>query len=204
MIDPLGSATTYRFEYLSAAAFAANGEPYAGPDAVGSVPVPAGDIGSGDVGVSVAVPAGGLSPATSYRFRSWRRTRLALLWAVWAREGVFSTLPAVRAGLPDGRVYELVTPANKEDGEDLFGAPESIEGLTSAKEGLGEATNYDLGYSSEDGNNFLLHTAAAFGSFPTSGQDSYVFSRGQEGWTVQPVASPTLAFRLGMPRSMTL
>ncbi len=197
VINPVGADTACHFEYLSAAAFAANGESFVGPDAAASVPVPAVDIGSGDVGVSVDVQAGGLSPATSYRFRVVATNAVGTAVGGARAEGMFSTSPADRAGLPDGRVYELVTPPNKEDAEDLFGGRESDEGETRAKEGLGGATNYDLGYSSEDGSHFLLLSQAAIGSFPASGQDSDVFSRGPAGWSVQPSASPSLGVQSG-------
>jgi len=197
VIDPVGADTIYHFEYLSAVGFAANGESFVGPYAAGSVPLPAVDIGSGDVGVSVDVQAGGLSPSTSYRFRVVAKNAVGTAVGGPGAEGAFSTLPAGRAGLPDGRVYELLTPPNKEGAEDLFGGLENDEGRVRATEGLGGATNYDLGYSSEDGNHFLLLSSAAFGSFPSSGQDSYVFSRGASGWSAQPSASSSLGVQSG-------
>ena len=191
-IDPRGLDTTYRFEYLSAEQYAANGESWSGADAAVSVPVPAGDAGAGDAGVSVNVPAGGLLADTPYRFRVVAQNAAGTVVGGPGAEGAFATSPASVPGLPDRRVFEMVTPPNKEDSEDLFGAPENNQGLLRRGEGLGGATNDDLGYASEDGGHFLLLTSASFGSFPTTGNDFYVFSRGADGWSFQPGASPSL------------
>ena len=189
-IDPAGSDTTYQVEYLTEAAFAADGDSWVGAGgsySPTSVPVPASDVGAGDTGVSVVVRADGLSPATAYVYRVVASNGVGVT-DVEGPEETFATSPAGLQGLPDGRVYEMVTPPNKEDGEDLFGGPpDSI-----AKEDGEDATNYDLGYSSEDGEHFLLLTAAAFGSFPASGEGTYVFSRGPDGWSAQSSASPAL------------
>ena len=172
-IDPLSVDTSYRFEYVSAAGFDGSAvDPYAGG---GSVPVPEGDIGSGDSDVSLSVAAGGLSPGTVYHYRVVASN---VVGVSVSEDGVFSTLPVGVQGLPDGRGYELVTPANKGSAEDMFGA--------------GEGVNFDLGSASEDGNHFLLLTTAAFGPFPASGEDSYVFSRSATGWSERSVASPLL------------
>ena len=195
LIDPVGEDTTYHFEYLSMAAFAADGDSFAGPDSAMSVPMPAADVGSGDVGVSVNVQAAGLSPGTTYDYRAVASNGVGVSDGV---NGTFSTSPAVVPGLPDGRSFEMLTPPNKEDAEDMFVGLEGFEGQRRAKEGLGGAENFDTGYSSEDGDHFLLaNTASAFGSFPASFGDSYVFSRGADGWSFQPGASPSLGVQSG-------
>ena len=127
-IDPRGEDTMYRFEYLSAEQYAANGESWSGSDAAVSVPVPAGDVGAGDAPVSVSVHAGGLLAGTSYRFRVVAQNAVGAVVGGAGAEGAFETSPASVPGLPDGRAYELVTPPNKEDSEDLFGGPPSVGG----------------------------------------------------------------------------
>jgi hypothetical protein len=189
VLDPLGEDTTYHFEYLSEAAFAADGNSFVGSDPAASIPIPAADIGSGDTGVSVNVQAGGLSASTAYEFRLVASNGEG---TTDSATGVFSTSPAAVAGLPDGRSYEMLTPPNKEDAEDMFGGPQNGPGDERETEGLGGAANYDLGYSSEDGEHFLLLTSSAFGPFPASGEDLYVFSRGVDGWSFQSAASPSL------------
>ena len=116
--------------------------------------------------------------------------------AIGATTGVprgraFSTLPQVSLGLPDGRAYELVTPPDKGDAADMFATPESEPGLF---------VNQDTGFASESGEQFLITTEAAFGSFPASERNAYVFSRTPAGWTYASLASPSLGvqgFRSG-------
>ncbi len=185
-IDPVGLDATYRFEYLSAAGYAADGDSFAGAVSAVSVPASGGDVGAGSTGVSVGVQASGLSAGTSYRFRVVADNAVGVAAGGVGAEGMFATSPAVVPGLPDGRVYEMLTPPNKEDSEDLFGGEEVF------------SENVDLGYSSEDGNHFLLAvTTAAFGSFPATGNNPYVFSRGADGWSFQPAASPGLGVQSG-------
>ena len=186
-IDPLGADTAYYFEYVDAAGYErAVAEGAVDPYSAGRrVPLPAGDVGSGDSYVNVSVQAGGLSPGTVYHYRVVASNGVGVTDGA---DGVFATVPSGLQGLPDGRAYEMLTPVNKGDGEDLFGGPPDIEAQKS-----GEASsNYDLGYVSKDGDHFLLLTAAAFGPFPSSGQSAYVFSRGENGWSFQSVASPSL------------
>jgi hypothetical protein len=174
-INPMGVDTTYEFQYVDAAQYESGAsDPYA---AGGSVPVSAG-IGLGDRGVGVSVLVGGLSPGTVYDYR------VVASNGVGVTEGaneVFSTVGAGSQVLPDGRVYELVTPANKGDAEDMFGGLE-----------IGVEVNHEYGYSSEDGDHFLLWASAAFGPFPASGENAYVFSRGWDGWSFRSVASSSL------------
>ncbi len=178
-IDPRGSDTTYQFQYVDTVAYeaavaAGAPDPYAGG---GSVPVPAGEIGAGDRYVSVGVQASGLSPGSAYDYRV-----LASNGAGEASvKGTFATVPEGLRGLPDGRAYELVTPVNKGDAEDLFGSP-----------GLVGEQNLDRGFAAEDGEHFLLSSRADFGPFPASGEGAYVFSRGADGWTFKSVVSPSL------------
>ncbi len=177
-IDPVGSATTYMFEYVDAADYTAAlaehaGNPYAKG---GSVPAPAGEIGEGDEAVAVSVPAGGLSPGTVYDYRVVASNGVG---ATDGANGTFATVPASSPGLPDGRRYELVTPPNKGDGEDMFGVGD-------------DGVNTDEGYASEDGEHFMLWTASAFGPFPAAFGNVYVFSRGADGWSFQALASPSL------------
>lgn len=194
VVDPMGEDTSYHFEYMTAAAFAADGDSFVGADPAASAPGTAADIGSGDKGVSVNVQAGGLAASTTYEYRLVASNGEG---ATDSGSGVFSTSPAMVAGLPDGRAYEMLTPSNKEDSEDMFGGPEDLGGNTRTEEGLGGATNYDLGYSSEDGDHFLLFTTAAFGPFPSSGEGTYVFSRGADGWSAEASASPLLGVQSG-------
>ena len=184
-IDPRGEDTSYQVQYVPASAYDPEApDPYAAAGG-GVVPASAAAVGAGDVGVSVSVQAGGLSAGTAYDYRVVASNGIGVADGV---NGVFSTAPGVVPGLADGRVYELVTPPNKQDAENLFGGPPDVRASDEGEAG----TNYDRGVASEDGEHFLLTAAAAFGSFPASYDDAYVFSRGADGWSFQSVASPSL------------
>lgn len=85
--------------------------------------------------------------------------------------------PAVAGGLPDNRAYELLTPAEKGGAEDVFGAA---------------GRSYDVGVAAAGGDEFLFHSAAAYGAFPAAGENTYVLSRGPGGWSAVAAASPAL------------
>ena len=188
-IDPTGSETTYQFQYMDATGYqaavaAGAADPYA---AGGSVPIPVGDIGSGDRDVSVSVQTAGLSQGTVYHYRVVASNGVG---ETDGPDGVFATVPNGLPGLPDGRAYELVTPANKGDAEDMFGHPQ-----VGAPAGSSAEENLDRGYASEDGDHFLLSTRAEFGPFPASGEGAYVFSRSEHGWMFKSVVSSSLGIQ---------
>ena len=127
-INPNSADTRYSFEYISDAAYAANGpgEPFAG--AV-QVPVGGGSLGGGTVALNASAAVSGLEPGTEYHYRvvsdnCTEGQAPALCSSVGAGE-VFRTYPAAEGtGLPDGRVYELVSPIEKNDGEVVPANPE--------------------------------------------------------------------------------
>lgn len=185
-VDPVGVEAGYVFEYEPAGEYEARilegaSDPFAG---AASAPALAGSIEAGDGFVSVSGQASGLAPGTSYVVRL-----IASNAAGSAASGVVRlvSLPAEVNSLPDGRAYELVTPANKGDAEDLFGRVSPV---------TGEPENQDVGYPSEDGEHFLLRTGAAFGPFAGSGGNVYVFSRGATGWSFRAAASPALGVQV--------
>ena len=115
-INPLGTATDYRFEYLSASEFAANGGSYSGPNRPVSVPAPEGELGSATVGLPVSELVEGLTPSTTYHYRAvahnecepGRRCEIA------GSDRTFTTQSSPSApALIDGRSYELVSPPDK-------------------------------------------------------------------------------------------
>jgi hypothetical protein len=162
VVDPSGLDTSYFFEYVD------------GAGVVGRTGLV--DVGAGGSGVSVSQVVGGLVPGVAYRVRVVAVNALGEAASGFV---VFGTAP-VAAG--SGRGYELLTPPDKGDAEDMFGAPKN----SIFRE------NFDLGYASGDGNEFFLSTATAFGPFPAAGENGYRFFRGSSGWSFQAVASPGL------------
>ncbi len=99
-IDPEGSDTTYRFEYGTSVAYGQN------------LPSPDGHVGASSSPSSVQVSPQGLTPGTVYHFRT---VALSANGETTSADASFSTLPEGILGLPDGRVFEMVSPVNNYD-----------------------------------------------------------------------------------------
>jgi hypothetical protein len=97
LVDPNGSATTYRFEWGTSSAYES------------SVPVPAGSVGAGWSGVAVSAHLTGLAANTTYH---WRLVASSGVGVAETGDQAF-VYDTERGGLPDGRAYEMVTPVDK-------------------------------------------------------------------------------------------
>jgi hypothetical protein len=126
-IDPRGVAVIFHFEYLSEAEYLGNGRSFGGPNTPRMVPVVPGELGSGGVGTVTAAIAN-LVPGSEYVFRVIAERRGCAGVSSCEAQGsvaAFATFSVAEPGLPDGRVYELVSPAQKQDGE-VFPADDLI------------------------------------------------------------------------------
>ncbi len=95
-IDPLGVSTQYRLEYGTSA-------PYGH--------VFSGSVGEGTEYVQISFPLQGLQPDTTYHYRLVTSNEVGVIEGV---DHAFSTqLASGGFELPDGRAWELVSPANK-------------------------------------------------------------------------------------------
>jgi hypothetical protein len=186
-INPLGAATSYHFEYDT--------RPYAeGESAHGlSVPVPDAGIGAGGPAGSsferVLQPIGSLAPGTTYYFRVVAENAQGTAsGGVCAGEAglrpdcAFTTQPA---SVSSERGYELVTPATKQGGSDMFAEKDETV-----------IQNFrDVGTPTESGDGFVFRTQSSFGEFPFAGAtSSYVFRResAQGHWGYTSLAAPSL------------
>jgi hypothetical protein len=179
-INPNASATTYAFEYVSEETFQQSG--YAGAS---RVPVPEGEIEAVGFPVRVSEPIVGLLPGTAYRFRLVATNHCDPLnvekVCVTSGEGqpgevgqdaTFSTYLLSPAGLPDGRAYELVTPAD-------------TNGRIPTMSELGAGFNgFDTVLASADGANLIFGTEG--GALPGIGgggfHDTFEAVRDPGGW----------------------
>jgi hypothetical protein len=156
-VNPRGEATNYRFEYVTQQQYEASGF-------TGATEVPAGgeEIGAESKDVEVSQTVDGLEPGAEYRFR------LVAVNAGGTARGeakVLRPFPPQGSSLPDGRVYEQVTPVNK-NGNNVLGYSNLLKAAPD-----GGAVTYFItsgGGGSEGGQ-----------EFPT-----YVASRGPSAWSV--------------------
>ncbi len=167
-IDPNGRETTYRFEYGTSTAYG------------WSIPVPDGLVGSGSTGLVVSGHPQDLSPNTEYHYRV-----VALVASrsetVPGSDGTFTTQPAgSEFSLPDGRQWELVSPANPH-GALIYSLSEESGVIQAAEDGSGITYGANAPVELES---------------PGSGQSGESFSdqaisvRGPGGWSTRDIAAP--------------
>jgi hypothetical protein len=154
-INPNGADTAYRFEYGTSTAYGT------------SVPVPDGNIGAGHGDETVTVHLTGLQANTLYHFRVVAQN------SVGVTTGVDHTfLYATTRGLPDGRVYEQVSPVDK--------------GFTDALGGTGVVQ------ASPSGDGVTFYSTTPFpGIAGSSNFPHYLSTRGEDGWLTQGLVPAT-------------
>jgi hypothetical protein len=171
-IDPEGAGTTYRFEYLTEAAYEAAGGSFSGASLApvsGSAP-----LGAGTSAIAVVQHVGSLAPETAYRYRVRASNENG---TVFGEERVLFTEALTGAFPPaDGRGYELVSPAEKDGG--AVGAPEAIFGGGDFQ-------------AATDGDSFTFSSPSSFGEAAGAPPLSqYLATRAGAGWTTSNVSAP--------------
>lgn len=153
--------TTYHFDWGTTTAYG------------NSIPIPDADIGTGTSAVAVTQGLSGLSTETTYHFRLVASNSDG---SIDGPDGTFTTFPSgLPTGLPDGRAYELVTPANNDNGEPFIANGDN-GGFEAAAGGdaFGFVSAYGLGVNA-DGNSYI---------------DSYLAQRGAGGWGSESLIPP--------------
>jgi hypothetical protein len=180
-VNPNGFGTRYVFQYESEAEYEANpsGERFAGAK---EAPAGAGEIGGGSIGEAI-VAITGLSPDTAYRFRAIATSECnGKEGAPCTAEGEassFATYPLFPPGLPDHRVYELVSPAQKHGGEVIPAEP----GIGSCEECKPSARGTVSAMQSTPDGEALAYEGQPFTPFEGAvNYDSYVARRTASGW----------------------
>ncbi len=175
-INPNGLPASYRFEYLTQAAWEANG--FTG--AALAPPSGAGALGAGSEPIPVTQHLSSLAPTTAYRYR----VRASNGTVVFGTERVLTTeVSSNVVKLPDNRAWELVSPVDKEGG--AIAAPESLFG--------GGAFQ-----AAADGASLTYGSAFSFaGAAGALGANQYVSTRGGGGWSTQNITTPLISGSYG-------
>jgi hypothetical protein len=162
-LNPHGLPSEYHFEYGLTNAYEA------------SAPVPDGFVGDGVEAAGFAVPIEGLRADTVYHYRVVAHNSLGVVLGL---DQTFTTRGGEPPELPDGRAYEMVSPASKR-GVSLEGLPAVGGVIEAAKEG-GALAYFALGPIDEDpaGNR--------------SNNTSQLLARreGAGSWSTQDLATP--------------
>lgn len=165
-IDPEGGETAYRFEYGASEAYGS------------SAPAPQGAVGAGTSAVAVEAHLQGLATSTTYHYR------VVAIQGAETVDGPDQTFTTQGLGgslvLPDGRQWELVSPASMDGAQVLGigGAPNpGAGGATQAAEN-GESVTY-------------IADAPVSEDAPSNTYGTQLFSRrGPEGWSTQDISTP--------------
>jgi hypothetical protein len=195
--------THYHFEYITEAAFNADG----GSFGAGTESTPVVDLGSGGSAEPVGEDVPGLKPGESYRYRLAATSTYPGNPVVYG-ETQSLTVPAAASGtstgacaneafrvglsahLPDCRAYEQISPVDKE------GAQEALKYAAAAGGTL----------PGEDGDHFMFMTnQVRWGAGPEAGQAPYFFTREEgRGWRMTAAtAQPEAGFDKYSPQLFT-
>jgi hypothetical protein len=186
-VTPNGLSTSYRFDYITKAAYEANlsegHEGFAG--AAKAPPGAEAPLGSGTTAIAVSQQLPGLSAETAYRYRIIAHNSAGTVFGPALGSLGFITQGFGGAGpLPDGRGWEMVSPVDKNGGQ--VDPPGSLAGggVLQAAAGGGSVT-----YSS----------SASFGAgaqgAPAGSQ--YIARRGSGGWSTESITTPMLSGSYG-------
>jgi hypothetical protein len=169
-LNPHGLAGTYQFQYGLSTAYGSSAPPAEASAGQGSGPAP------------VTAIVQGLAPDTTYHYRVVARNSLG---PSLGPDREFTTQGAVATVLPDGRGWELVSPAEKN------GIPLEANGFEG---GVDQAA--------AGGGGFAYTAKGALGADPAGSRSfllsQYLARRGPGGWTSEDVTTPHQAVAGGV------
>jgi hypothetical protein len=182
LVNAKGFVTRFVFQYLTVAQYEANpsGDRFAdaseAPLGGGEIPAAAGARG-------VAANVAGLTPDTPYRFRVLVSSLCspgepAKVCEAVGPESKFRTYPEELRGLPDGRSWELVSPAQKNGGQ-VYPADPGNASCEDCKPGS-NAGRFPM-QSAPDGEE-VAYEGSPFGEGAGAEANSYVSHRTASGW----------------------
>jgi DNA-binding beta-propeller fold protein YncE len=167
-VNPRGEAASYWFEYgVCTGVSVCVSSPYEARQ-----PQPAGSAGSGFEPELVSVDLPGLSAGTTYHVRAVAEGRLG---TARGQELTFTTQGVGVLGLPDGRVWELVSPPDK-------------RGATFASNFQGEFAN--VAASGGGGMAFMMYAPTEAGPAGFASRIEVLSTRGRDGWVSRDLGVP--------------
>jgi DNA-binding beta-propeller fold protein YncE len=182
-INPLGTVTSAHFEYLTEVAWRENGESFSGPLAAIVVPVPDAQLGAGDEDVTLTEHLQGLLADTAYRYRVVATNSLTPPAGYAGPTETFTMQGATGTFvLPDGRQWEMVSPADKHGA--LIKSPvevdETDEKLIWQAAANGDAMTYEASRPTESGSPGYSWVEQVLSTREPGG-----------GWVSQDISSPS-------------
>lgn len=162
-ILPGGAATTYTFEYGTTASYGSQ------------APLPAASVGYAGLGIAeVALRLENLQPETTYHFRVVARNAFGVATSV---DQAFTTQSTgTPFALPDGRMWELVSPANKGGG--------SVETMDLSYGGDMQAAE------SGDAITYVTNIPVGAGAQSSPLESQVLSRRGPDGWYSESLTTP--------------
>jgi hypothetical protein len=176
-VNPGDAATTYRFEYATseAALLAGGGEVFPAP------PTGEGEAGAGGEGVVVEEHPQGLAPGTDYWYRVVATSGEGVTLGCQTEGScqTFTTRPTGGGStLPDGRAWELVSPAPGSNGAtSSLGPSEEHGGVIQAAEDGGAIAYLGIGATEENPAGY-------------TNLSQVLSERNAGGWSSQDIATP--------------
>lgn len=178
-IDPNGRPTSYHFEYISDAAYQANPE---GERFRGSLRTPEKNLSALGASQELNSLNSSLTPSTTYHYRPVA-TNDGGLETVFGPEHAFTTKAfASPFQLPDGRAWEMVSPADKGGGavaapEELFGGGDIQAAARAPADSTAPLFTFGSGVAFGE----------AAGAPPVS---QYLARRSPSAWGIQNISTP--------------
>ena len=165
-IDPDMLGTTYYVQFGTDTSYSGGESPVA----------PGTELGGGSTNVdrAAAVPLEGLQPDTVYHYRF---VAVNAAGTVRGADRVLKTYPVVTRGLPDGRVYEQVSPVLKNGNE--AGASDR-----------GGSNKVFYAVARGDGDGLLFGGTGPFGTTFSGANENFVARRSEAGWTTTAALPP--------------
>jgi DNA-binding beta-propeller fold protein YncE len=166
-VNPFGADTKYHFEYGTSTAYGQR------------APIPPGDLGSSFKAQSASAQVSGLAAGTVYHYRVVAENGLGKGTVLGPDQTFKLFVGSAQAGLLDGRMWEMVSPANKEGASILpIGA---------------ETTSVGIMQASEDGSSISYTADAPIERHPEGSRGpertQVLSTRGAQGWSSQDITT---------------